>query len=124
MDFGLNLYRSNSFLSFRKCHFKRNILPYVSSSILSFPLLIWLLVGTNFNPWDNNEISALVSFCLDKLTTLLLTDFITLFTLPSLPYLHYLIHLNGNMNGTLVDRNLDEEIVLDITGFHDAEALD
>ena len=28
------------------------------------------------------------------------------------------------MNGTLVDSNSDEEIVLDITGFHDEEVLD
>ena len=74
VDFGLNLFWSNSLSSFRKCHFKCNILPYASSSILSFALLIWLLVGTNFNPLDNNEISALVSFHLDKLTTFLLTN--------------------------------------------------
>ena len=28
------------------------------------------------------------------------------------------------MNGTLVDSNLDDDIVLDITGFHDEEVLD
>ena len=28
------------------------------------------------------------------------------------------------MNGTLVDSNSDEEIVLDITGFHDEEVFD
>ena len=28
------------------------------------------------------------------------------------------------MNGTLVDSNLDEEILLDITDFHDVEVLD
>ena len=38
--------------------------------------------------------------------------------------LHYLIHLNDSMNGTLVDSNSDEEIVLDITGFHDEKGLD
>ena len=74
VDFGLNLFRSNSFSLFRKCHFKRNILPYVPSSVLSFPLLIWLLVETNLNLLDNNEISVLVSFRSDKLTTFLLTN--------------------------------------------------
>ena len=74
VDFGLNLFRSNSFSSFQKCHFERNILRYASSSILSFALLIWLLVGTNFNPLYNNEISALVSFRLDKLTAFLQTN--------------------------------------------------
>ena len=38
--------------------------------------------------------------------------------------LYYLIHLNDNMNGILVDSKLDEEIVLDITGFHDEVVLD
>ena len=38
--------------------------------------------------------------------------------------LYYLIHLNDSMNGTLVDSNSDEEIVLDITGFHDEKVLD
>ena len=36
---------------------------------------------------------------------------------PDFENLHYLFHLNGNVNGTLVDSNLDEEIVLDITNF-------
>ena len=44
--------------------------------------------------------------------------------IPDFENLHYLIHLNDNMNGTLVDSNLDDEIVLDITGFHDEEVLD
>ena len=74
VDFDLNLFRSNSISSFQKSYFKRNVLSYAFSSILSFALLIWLLVGTNFNPLDNNEISALVSFCLDKLATFLLTN--------------------------------------------------
>ena len=73
VECSLNLFRSISFSSFRKCHFKHNILSYASSSILIFALLIWLLVGTNFNPLDNNEISALVSFHVDKLTKFLLT---------------------------------------------------
>ena len=30
---------------------------------------------------------------------------------PDFENLHYLVHLNDNMNGTLVDRNLDEEII-------------
>ena len=38
--------------------------------------------------------------------------------IPDFENLHYLAHLNGNMNGTLVDSNLDEEIVLDITNFY------
>ena len=38
--------------------------------------------------------------------------------------LHYLVHLNDNMDGTLVDSTLDQEIVLDITSFHDEEVLD
>ena len=38
--------------------------------------------------------------------------------------LHYLAHLNANVNGTLVDSNSDEEIVLEMTGFHDEEILD
>ena len=67
VDFGLNLFHSNSFSSFG------NILAYAYSSILSFALLIWLLVGTNFNLLDNNEIFAFVSFHLDKFTTFLLT---------------------------------------------------
>ena len=37
--------------------------------------------------------------------------------------LHYLVHLNDNMNSTLVDSNSDEKIVSDITGFHDEEVL-
>ena len=32
--------------------------------------------------------------------------------IPDFEKLHYLIHLNDNMKGTLVDSNLDEEIVL------------
>ena len=43
--------------------------------------------------------------------------------IPDFENLHYLIHLNDNMNGILLDSNLDEEIVLDITGFHDEEVL-
>ena len=43
---------------------------------------------------------------------------------PDFENLHYLVDLNDDMNGTLVDRNLDEEIVLDITGFHDEEVFD
>ena len=38
--------------------------------------------------------------------------------------LHYLLHLNDSMNDTVVDSNSDEEIVLDITGFHDEKVLD
>ena len=38
--------------------------------------------------------------------------------------LHYLVHLNNSMNGTLIDSNSDEEIVLNITGFHDEKVLD
>ena len=74
VDFGLNLIRSNSFSSFGKCHFKRNILPYASSSILSIALLMLLQAGTNFNLLDNNEIFELESFHLHKLTTFLLAD--------------------------------------------------
>ena len=43
--------------------------------------------------------------------------------IPDFENLYYLIHLNDNMNGILLDSNLDEEIVLDITGFHDEEVL-
>ena len=43
---------------------------------------------------------------------------------PDFENLHYLVHLNDNLNGTLVDGNSDEEIVLDIiTGCHDKEVL-
>ena len=44
-----------------------------SNSILNFSLLIWLLVGHNHS-FGHNEISTSVSFRLDKLTTLLLTN--------------------------------------------------
>ena len=43
---------------------------------------------------------------------------------PDFENLHHLVHLNDNMNSTLVDSSSDEEIVLDITGFHDEEVLD
>ena len=43
---------------------------------------------------------------------------------PDFENLHYLIHLNDNVNSTLVDSSSDEEIVLDITGFHDEEVVD
>ena len=43
---------------------------------------------------------------------------------PHFENLHYLVRLNENMNGTLVDSSSDEEIVLDITGFHDEKVLD
>ena len=43
---------------------------------------------------------------------------------PDFENFHYLVHLNDNMNGTLVDSSSDEEIVLDITGFHDEEVVD
>ena len=43
---------------------------------------------------------------------------------PDFENLHYLVHLNDNMNGTSVDSSSDEEIVLDITGFHDEDVLD
>ena len=43
---------------------------------------------------------------------------------PDFENLHYLVHLNDNMNDTLVDNSSDEEIVLDTTGFHDEEVLD
>ena len=43
---------------------------------------------------------------------------------PDFENLNYLVHLNDSINDTLVDRNLDEEIVLDITGFNDEEVLD
>ena len=42
---------------------------------------------------------------------------------PHFENLHYLVHLNDNMNDTLVHSKSDEEIVLDITGFHDEEVL-
>ena len=42
---------------------------------------------------------------------------------PDFENLHYLIHLNNSRNDTLVDSDLDEEILLDITGFHDEEVL-
>ena len=41
--------------------------------------------------------------------------------IPDFENLHYLIHLNNSRNDTLVDSDLDEEILLDITGFHDEE---
>ena len=43
---------------------------------------------------------------------------------PDFKNLHYLVHLNDNKNGTLVDSSSDEEIVVDTTGFHDEEVLD
>ena len=43
---------------------------------------------------------------------------------PDFENLHYLVHLNDNMNDTLVDNSSDEEIALDTTGFHDEEVLD
>ena len=43
---------------------------------------------------------------------------------PDFENLHYLVHLNDNMNDTLVDNSSGEEIVLDTTGFHDEEVLD
>ena len=42
---------------------------------------------------------------------------------PDFENLHYIVHLNDSMNDTLVDCNLDEKIVLDITGFHDEKVL-
>ena len=42
---------------------------------------------------------------------------------PDFKNLHYLVHVNGNMIGTLVNSKSEEEIVLDITGFHDEEVL-
>ena len=42
---------------------------------------------------------------------------------PDFENLHYLVHLKDSMNGTLVDGNSNEEIVLDITGFHDEKVL-
>ena len=33
------------------------------------------------------------------------------FFIPDFENLHYLVHLNENMNGALVDSNLDEEVV-------------
>ena len=44
--------------------------------------------------------------------------------IPDFENLYYLIHLNDSRNGTLVDSDLDEEILLDITGFHDEKVLD
>ena len=44
--------------------------------------------------------------------------------IPDFEKLYYLIHLNDNMSGTLVYSNLDEEIVLNIAGFHNEEVLD
>ena len=43
--------------------------------------------------------------------------------IPDIEILHFLDHLNENMNDTLVDSNLDEEIVLDITSFYDKVVL-
>ena len=43
--------------------------------------------------------------------------FLSFITLLDFENLHHLLHLNGNMNGTLVDSNLGKEIVLDITVF-------
>ena len=40
--------------------------------------------------------------------------------IPGFENLHYFVHLNDNMNGTLVDSNLDKEI----TNFHDEEVSD
>ena len=34
------------------------------------------------------------------------------------------LYLNDNIKDTLVDSNSDNEVVLDITGFHDKEVLD
>ena len=95
VNFGLNLYLWKSFSSVQKFHFKHNILPYSSSSFLSFPFLIWLLVRTYFNSLDNNQVSALVTFRLNKLTT---------FLLKNLPLIHPLkaitsfLHLNSFVN--------------------------
>ena len=44
--------------------------------------------------------------------------------IPDFENLHYLIHLNNSRNDTLVDSDLDVEILLDITGFQDEEVLD
>ena len=43
---------------------------------------------------------------------------------PDFENLDYLVHLNYSMKGTLVDSNSDEEIVFDITGFHDEKVLE
>ena len=43
---------------------------------------------------------------------------------PHFENLHYLVHLNDKINGTLVDSNSDEKIPLDITEFHDEKVLD
>ena len=72
-DFGLNLFRSNSFSSFLMCHFNLNILPCASISVLSFTLSIVLEVGAKLSPFYNKDISELVRFRLDKFTTFLLT---------------------------------------------------
>ena len=42
---------------------------------------------------------------------------------PGFENLHNIVHLNDNMNGALVDSKSDEEILLDISGFHDEEVL-
>ena len=38
--------------------------------------------------------------------------------------IHYHVHLNDNLNETLVDSNPDEEILLDVSGIPDDEVLD
>ena len=42
---------------------------------------------------------------------------------PGFENLHNIVHLNDNMNGALVDSKSDEEILLDISGFHDEKVL-
>ena len=43
---------------------------------------------------------------------------------PDFEKVQYLVHLNSNMNDTLVGCNSDEEFVLNITGIHDEKVLD
>ena len=45
------------------------------------------------------------------------------FFVPDFENLHYLVHLNDNMNGAIVDIKSDPEIVLAIAGFHNEEVL-
>ena len=43
---------------------------------------------------------------------------------PDFEKLHYLVHVNNNIDGTLVDISSDVQIVLDTTGFHGEEFFD
>ena len=71
LDLDLDISRRISYF-FTKLLFKHSILPDTSGSILSLALSILLQVGTKSSLFKNREITALRTFFLDKLTTILL----------------------------------------------------